>query len=41
MELLDGAARHVPNLKKNLISLGALEAKGYRVVMEGGALKIA
>lgn len=31
---------YVPDLKKNLISLGALDSKGYRITLEGGALKV-
>ena len=31
--------RYVPNLKKNLISLGALESKGLVVTMRDGILK--
>ena len=32
--------RHVPDLKRNLISLSTLDAKGYKYVGEGGVLKI-
>ncbi|KAE8725113.1 hypothetical protein F3Y22_tig00009009pilonHSYRG00067 [Hibiscus syriacus] len=32
--------RYVPNLKKNLISLGALESKGSVVTMRDGVLKV-
>ena len=32
--------RYVPDLKKNLISLGTLDSKGYKVTMEGGILKV-
>ena len=32
--------RHVPDLKKNLISLGALDAAGYRYTAEDGVLKV-
>lgn len=32
--------RHVPNLKKNLISLSILNSKDYEFFGEGGALKI-
>lgn len=32
--------RHVPNLRKNLISLGVLEENGCKIVMEGGILKV-
>ena len=28
--------RHIPDLKKNLLSLGALEAQGCRFIGEGG-----
>ena len=33
--------RYVPDLKKNLISLGVLDASGYRIILEGGNLKVA
>lgn len=32
--------RHIPDLKKNLISLGTLDGKGYKYTGEGGVLKI-
>ncbi|KAL8153408.1 hypothetical protein V2J09_011168 [Rumex salicifolius] len=32
--------RHIPELRRNLISLGALEAKGFRYSGEDGVLKI-
>ena len=32
--------RHVPNLKKNLISLGALDSDGYKFSAEGGVMKV-
>ncbi|CAN1285750.1 Retrovirus-related Pol polyprotein from transposon TNT 1-94, partial [Linum perenne] len=32
--------RYVPGLKKHLISLGALEDKGFRITMESGQLKV-
>ncbi|KAK8954443.1 hypothetical protein KSP39_PZI002550 [Platanthera zijinensis] len=32
--------RHVPDIRKNLLSVGALEAKGYKIVIEEGVLKI-
>ncbi|KAI9180602.1 hypothetical protein LWI28_006414 [Acer negundo] len=32
--------RYVPDLKKNLISLGVLDVSGYKVTMEGGVLKV-
>ena len=31
--------RFVPALKKNLISMGALEAKCYKVTIENGTMK--
>lgn len=31
---------YVPSLKKNLISLGALESKGLTVIMRSGVLKV-
>ena len=33
--------RYVPDLKKNLISLDVLDASGYRIILEGGNLKVA
>ena len=35
-----GDVRHVPNLKRNLISLSTLDAKGYKYTGEGAVLKI-
>ena len=32
--------RYIPNMKKNLISLGALESKGLHIRMENGILKV-
>jgi hypothetical protein len=32
--------RHVPDLRKNLISLGALDSNGYKTVIQGGVMKI-
>ncbi|CAL2233266.1 unnamed protein product [Prunus armeniaca] len=32
--------RYVPDMKKNLISLGTLESKGLKITMEGGVLKV-
>lgn len=32
--------RHVPKLKKNLISLGVLDFGGYKFTGQGGALKV-
>ena len=35
-----GDVRHVPDLKRNLISLTTLNAKGYKYTGEGGVMKI-
>ena len=35
-----GDVRHIPNLKRNLISLSTLDAKGYKYTREGGILKV-
>ena len=35
-----GDIRHVPDLKRNLISLNTLDAKGYNYTSKGGVLKI-
>jgi hypothetical protein len=32
--------RYVPDMKKNLISLGTLEEKGYKITMENGTMKV-
>ena len=32
--------QHIPNLKRNLISLGTLESQGCRYSAEGGVLKV-
>ena len=32
--------RHIPNLKRNLISLSTLDLKGYKYIGEGGVLKV-
>ena len=32
--------RHIPNLKRNLISLSTLDLKGYKYTGEGGLLKV-
>jgi len=46
IKLHDGVVRtitdvhHVPELKKNLISLGALATNGYKIVLEGEDLKV-
>ena len=32
--------RHVPDLKKNLISLGTLDKQGYKYMSEGGTMKV-
>ncbi|KAH9794681.1 hypothetical protein KPL71_004983 [Citrus sinensis] len=45
LKMFDGMVRElkkvrfVPTLKKNLISVGALEAKGYKVTIEDGIMK--
>lgn len=31
---------HIPDMKRNLISLGALDRIGYRIAAEGGVLKV-
>lgn len=33
-------AKHIPNFKKNLVSLSTLDAKGCRFMDEGGVIKI-
>ena len=46
LKLHDGMVRvlnvvlYVPDLKSNLISLGSLESKGFKIVMENGILKV-
>ena len=35
-----GDVKHVPDLKRNLISLSTLDTKGYKYIGEGGVLKI-
>lgn len=46
LKLHDGTLRdltevwYVPNLRKNLISLGTLDSKGFRINIEGGVLKL-
>ena len=35
-----GEVRYVPVLKKNLISSGALDTSGYKIMLEGGVLKV-
>ncbi|GFS31987.1 SNF7 family protein [Actinidia rufa] len=32
--------RYVPDLKKNLISLGDFDSEGYKIILEGGVLKV-
>lgn len=32
--------RYIPDLKKNLISLGTFDAKGYSIIIKGGVLKV-
>lgn len=45
LKMFDGMVRElkevkfVPALKKNLISVGALKAKGYKVTIEDGTMK--
>ena len=46
MRMFDGQVqtltnvRHVPDLKKNLLSLGALEARGYKFFSADGGIKV-
>ena len=46
LKMHDGTTKHltevryVPDLKKNLISLGMLDSSGYKVTIEGGVLKV-
>eukprot|EP00253_Pinus_taeda_P004912 PITA_04912 len=46
LQMVDGTTkiltdvRHVPELRKNLISLGALDTYGYKIVIQGGVMKI-
>ena len=35
-----GNVKHVPDLKRNLISLGTLDSKGHKYTGEGGVLKV-
>lgn len=35
-----GQVRHVPGINRNLISLSALDSKGYRYTDGGGVLKV-
>ena len=35
-----GNVRHVPHLKRNMISFSILDSKGYKYICEGGVLKI-
>jgi hypothetical protein len=32
--------RHVPDLRKNLISLGILDTRGYKSIVQGGVMKV-
>ncbi|KAA3479755.1 Integrase, catalytic core [Gossypium australe] len=32
--------KHMPNLKKNLVSLGTLDSNGYKIVIESNVLKV-
>jgi Pol polyprotein len=46
MKMFDGMVRtlsdvrHVPGLKKNLISLGTLDKNGCRISCQGGVMKV-
>src|ERR1700733_13709640 len=46
LQIFDGTTkiltdvRHVPDLRKKLISLGALDTDGYKTVIQGGVMKI-
>ncbi|CAN1313858.1 hypothetical protein LINPERPRIM_LOCUS29103 [Linum perenne] len=46
IKMFDGAVRtltdvrHIPNLKRNLISLSTLDSKRYKYTGEGGVLKV-
>src|SRR3954468_13356783 len=46
MRMFDGQVRtlsnvrHVPDMRKNLLSLGALEAQGFRFSGEDGVIKV-
>jgi len=46
LQMFDGTTKmltdviHVPDLRKNLISLGALDTNGYKTVVQGGVMKI-
>ncbi|CAN1182465.1 Retrovirus-related Pol polyprotein from transposon TNT 1-94 [Linum perenne] len=46
IKMFDGAVRtltdvrHIPDLKRNLISLSTLDSKGYKYTGEGGVLKV-
>eukprot|EP00253_Pinus_taeda_P032927 PITA_32927 len=46
LQMFDGTTkiltdvRHVPKLRKKLISLGALDTNGYKIVIQGGVMKI-
>ena len=46
LQMFDGTTRiltdvrHVPDLRKHLISLGALDSNGYKTVIQGGVMKI-
>ena len=32
--------RHVPQLRNNLISLGVLDTRGYKSIVQGGVMKV-
>ena len=34
------SVRHVPELRKNLISMGVLDGAGYKFAIQGGVMKV-
>ena len=46
IKMIDGTnkiltdVRHVPKLRKNIISLGVLDTNGYKTFIQGGVMKI-
>jgi hypothetical protein len=32
--------KHIPELRKNLISLGVLDTRGYMSIVQGGVMKV-
>jgi len=46
IKMFDGVARnltdvrYVPQMKKNIISIGAVESKGFKMTLENGILKV-